>query len=395
MDPLEPVDPHPAALTALPLPDVLGAAARSMAPAYLRRRLMNVGTPYADGKTTTFVYVGDALGVRIVQFMSLFPPIPPMTRLEGTDLWHVTVELPKKARIEYKIEIVTTDRTDRILDPLNRRTASDPFGSNSVAHGRKYVDPSWTTPGVDARVGEVQTIDIGATAFGDVRTLSVYLPHDFPHGGPYPAVFFHDGSDLLEYASVATVFDNLITSTAVPSFVGVLMDPVDRNREYVGNPAHARFVLDDLLPHVTTEFAVTSDPHGRILAGASLGAVAALDTALRAPGRFGSLILLSGSFVTALGGPFNRGPVFTPVVDFMTAYLADPQRPAYRAWMACGEYEALSGDNRRFVPILRATGMEVTYEETQDGHHWVNWRNNIGNALRDVVPTDRPESAEA
>lgn len=365
-----------------------------MAPAYLRRRLTKVGAPYADGRTTTFVYVGDARAVNVVHFMSLFPTVPAMSRLEGTDFWHVTVELPKKSRIEYKIEVITTDRTDRILDPLNRRTASDPFGSNSVAHGPKYVDPPWTTPGVDAPLGEVQTIEIGATAFGDVRTLSVYLPNDFPNGGPYPGVFFHDGSDLIEYASVTTVFDNLIASSAVPPFVGVLMDPVDRNREYVGNPSHARFVLDDLLPHVTSEFAVTSDPQGRILAGASLGAVATLDTALRAPGRFGSLILLSGSFVSALGGPFNRGPVFTPVVEFMTTYLADPVRPAYRAWMACGAYEALAADNRAFVTVLRSTGMDVTYDQPRDGHHWANWRNNIGDALRNLVPAPQPDGAD-
>ncbi len=371
----------PGTLERLPLPKRLADAAHAMAPAYLRRRLLDATTPYLSGDTATFAYVGDARSVRVEHFMSLFPAIPAMERLDGTDLWWVTVQLPKRSRVEYRLVVETAGATSHVTDPLNRRVARDPFGANSVAHGPGYVDPPWTKPRVDAAAGRIETIQIASRAFGGSRTLSVYLPSGHPGRDPYPACFFHDGSDLLEFAGITTVLDNLIAAGAIRPMVGILMDPVDRNREYMALPAHGRFVVEDVLPLAVSTFGVTTDPRARIVAGASLGAVAGLATAWRHPGVFGAAMLLSGTFITELGGPWRRGPELQPIVDFTRAFTAAPGLPVPRTWMACGRYEGLAADNRAFVPHLEAAGIEVTYEESRDGHHWQNWRNNIGDAL--------------
>lgn len=381
----------PDPLATHPIPSPLADAARTMAPAYLRRRLTRVGVPYVDGSTTTFVYVGDAEAVRVVHFMGLFPQIPPLERLDHTDLWHVTVELPPGSRIEYQLEVVGHERTQHIVDPLNERHASDPFGANSVAYSPGATDPAWASPAVDARKGTVETLEFDSTAFGGVRTLSVYLPDGFPNDAPYPGVFLHDGSDLIEYAAVTTVLDNLIGAGALPPLIGVLMDPVDRNREYMALPAHGTFVVDEVLPHCIAEFHVSTHPADRVIAGASLGAVGSLATAWRHPGVFDALVLLSGTFITATGGPWHRSESLQPVVDFIAAFSAEPGLPAKRAWTACGMYEALVADNRAFVPVLEASGMDVHYEEPRDGHHWQNWRNNLGDALRALLAEDPAE----
>lgn len=384
-------------LTRQPIPPILADAARTMAPAYLRRRLTRVGAPYVSGTTTTFVYVGDlelgsdrAEEVRVVHFMALFPAIPPLERFEDTSLWFVTVELPPGSRVEYQLEIVTHDRTQRIVDPLNRRTASDPFGANSVTYAPGSTDPAWTSPAVDARRGVVETFEFDSSVFGGVRTLSAYLPDGFPDAAPYPGIFLHDGSDLLEYAGITTVLDNLIGAGAVPPLVGLLMDPVDRNREYMALPEHAAFVVDEVLPHAIAEFHVSTRHADHILAGASLGAVASLSTAWRRPEVFDTLILLSGTFITATGGQWHRSEMLQPVVDFMTEFATAPGHPAQKAWMACGGYEALAADNRAFVPVLEGAGMAVHYEEPRDGHHWQSWRNSLGRALRTVVAAPSP-----
>ncbi len=357
-----------------------------MAPAYLRRRLTRATIPYIDGKTVTFPYVGDARGVRVVHFMARFPEIPAMQRLDGTDLWSVTVRLPERSRLEYQLEVTWEEETGRIIDPLNSRIAHDPFGANSVAHGVGYVDPSWTSPGVDAAQGTVETIEVPSTAFGGRRRHSVYLPAGFPDGAPYAAVFLHDGSDLIAYAALTTVLDNLIGAGAMRPAVVVLMDPVERNREYMALPEHGRSVVDEILPHVISRLGVTTDPADRIIGGASLGAVASLATAYRHPGAFGSMILLSGTFVTALGGPWNRGRSLSPVVDFMRKFNSSSAYPAGRAWMACGAYEALAADNMALLTKLRLAGVDATYREPLDGHHWQNWRNSLGVAFRDLLP---------
>ncbi len=374
-------------LTDLPLPEALASAARTMAPAYLRRRLARVNTPFVDGDTATFVYVGEADAVRAVPFMAQFPPIPDLVRLPGTEFWHSTVALPHGSRVEYKLEVAREGRVDRIIDPLNRRTASDPFGSNSVAHGPGYADPTWASPGVDASLGQIETLAVDSAAFGGERTITVYLPGDHSPG-PYPTVYLHDGSDLLEFASLATVLDNLIGSGAIQPLVAVLMDPVDRSREYTGLEEHARFVGEEVVPLVTERFLDGDDAGHRIIGGASLGAIATLSTAWRFPDLFDDAVLMSGSFVRALGGPWERGPIFEPVITFMDTFLTEPRAGVARAWVGCGEFEALADDNRAFVPVLSTAGIDVEYVETADGHHWVNWRNMLGQALQQFVSAE-------
>ena len=44
-------------------------------------------------------------------------------------------------------------------------------------------------------------------------------------------------------------------------------------------------------------------------------------------------------------------------------------------------YESLICENRAMVPFLRASGMEVRFDETLDGHNWPSWRDCLGVAL--------------
>ncbi len=357
-----------------------------MAPAYLRRRIARAGAPYTFDGTTTFAYVGDADDVKVTHFMARFPSFPPMERLDGTELWHVTVELPEGARVEYKLEVVGDHGIDRILDPLNRRTASDPFGSNSVAHAPGYVEPAWVAPDPEVPPGTLTTFPVEGTAFGDDRLVGLYLPPGHPEDGPYPVVVLHDGSDMVEYASLTLVLDNLIAAGAMRPAVVALLDPIHRNREYTASEDHARFVVDDVLSRLVDRFAASDEPDDRVIGGSSLGAVASLATAWLRPGTFGSALLLSGSFVTATGGPLRRGPLFEPVIAFMKTFAGDPGTPVEQAWMAVGIFEGLVDDNRAFRRVLEAAGIDVHYEEVVDGHHWQSWRNSLGEALRDLLP---------
>lgn len=308
-----------------------------------------------------------------------------MERIAGTEVWFVTVELPRGSRVEYRYEVMSSDHTVLIDDPLNRRTAADPFGVNSVATAPGHSAPVWTAPNVDRVPGQVETVEIESSAFGDARTFSAYLPAGYPNEAPYPAVVLHDGSDLLEYSSLATVFDNLIGEGVVRPFIGLLLDPVVRNREYMAAVDHGRFVVEDVLPYAEAELSISTDSSERVVGGASLGAVASLATAWRDPGTFSSLVLLSGTFVTATGGRWERSEELQPVVEFMAEFSADPGASADRTWMACGAYEALAADNRVFVPVLERSGMRVHYSEPKDGHHWISWRDGIGAALQDLL----------
>ena len=120
--------------------------------------------------------------------------------------------------------------------------------------------------------------------------------------------------------------------------------------------------------------------------GASFGAVASLAAAVRFPGRFGRLMLLSGSFAFTDIGPSRRGPAFEPVVSFVNAFRQHPTRVADRVFVSCGTYESLIYENRSMVPLLLSTGMDVRYVEARDGHNWENWRDRLRDGLSWLFP---------
>ena len=86
-----------------------------------------------------------------------------------------------------------------------------------------------------------------------------------------------------------------------------------------GTVKAAKFALNSSLPLV-------GQPAGRCVLGSSFGGVAALSAAYRSPDTYGSLVLMSGSFVfTDIGTDHGGGPVFDPVVKFVNRFRAKPR----------------------------------------------------------------------
>lgn len=342
--------------------------------------------PLVEGPSVTFVWRGEAEAVNLRHFVFGLPAVQPFARVPGTDLWSHVLELPARSRVEYKIEVVRDGHGEWIEDPLNPLKARDPFGANSVCHGDGYAIPEWTAPDPEARHGELAEHWIDSAAFGRPAKVTLYTPPRFRPGRRFPLLVVHDGSDYVQYAGLKTVLDNLIHRLEIAPLVVALSDPGDRLVEYAADPRHARFVVEELLPWVEGRVSIDPDPSARGLMGASFGAAAALSTAWRHPGRFGRLLLQSGSFAFTDIGESRRGPAFQPIVEFVNAYRDQPIRVAEKVFVSCGQYESLIYENRSLVPLLDATGMEVRYVEARDGHNWENWRDRLREGLSWLYP---------
>jgi enterochelin esterase family protein len=309
-----------------------------------------------------------------------------LKRIRGTDLWWVALEIPERSRIEYKFEVVEDGRRRLRHDPFNPHTARDPFGSNSVLHGVGYQTPQWTRHDPRARPGKLEELAIPSAAFGEERRVVVYLPARLRRSRRYPLLIVHDGADYLRYAELGTVLDNLIDRLEIAPLVAVLTSSSDRLREYAADRRHARFLAEELTPRVAELFPIEDDPAHRGLMGASFGAVAALHAAWSYPGRFGRLLLQSGSFAFSDIGRHRRTRAFDPVAKFVNAFRDAPGRPAEKLAVTCGRYESLIYENRSLVPLLQEAGMEVRYREARDGHNWQNWRDRLRGALSWLFP---------
>lgn len=343
--------------------------------------------PIVEDSVATVVWYGAADEVRLRHWLSGLESDTRLQQVDGSELWHLSFGLPPGSRVEYKLEVRRGHEASWIRDPLNPHSARDPFGENSVIEGEGYSTPQWTLYDAPAPHGAIEPLSIGSTALGGVRGGWVYLPANFSRSRRYPFMIVHDGSDYLNYASFKDVLDNLIHRQEVSELIVAGIDSPDRLREYPNNEGHARFVTEELLPHLEDTYPLVAEPHGRGLMGASFGAVAAFSIACRYPGKFARLLLQSGSFAYTDESRENwRGPLFEPVVAFMNEYRAAPRAVTEQVYLSCGVYESLIYENRSLAPLLERTGMTVRFEESRDGHNWVNWRDRMRSGLSWLFP---------
>ncbi len=342
--------------------------------------------PIVEGSRCTFVYRGEARAVRLRHWIFGLPSAEPFERVPGTDLWYYVLELPEGSRLEYKLEVDKRGGTHLIQDPLNPVVAHDPFGANSVCQAAGYQVPDWAVEDPAVPEGTLEERTFRSRALGGERRLTVYRPARFKETRRHPLLIVHDGGDYLRFASLQTVLDTLTHRLEIPGIVAVLTHPPDRMAQYRDNEAHARYLVEELVPHLEDELPLLGSPAGRALMGASLGAIASLSTAIRYPHFFDRLLLQSASFAFSDIGDHDRGPVFDPVADMVNRYRAEPVPVAARVFVSCGMYESLIYENRSMVPLLERTNMDVRYVESRAGHNWEAWRDQLRGGLSFLFP---------
>lgn len=356
-------------------------------PEAIDQLLRDHSVPLIEGSTCTFLWRGEADWVGI-EHRIMGVPIPlALRRMKGTDLWYASVELPRGARVEYRVLVRRGDHAESINDPLNPRVVSDPIGSQSVLETEGYVTPSWTYPDPAAVSGELVDLRIASKALRREAHVTIYVPARMRRDRRMPLMVVHDGGDFLNHSSMATVLDNLMHRRLMMDCVVALTHPGDRLREYGASLAHSRFLTSELVPQVEGTFRLRADPDGRVLMGASFGGVAALSAAVRAPGFYGGLLLESPSLrFTAAPATHEYGRVFEPVVRFVNKIRARPERVADRIFLTYGVFEPLAEPDRAMVEVLGKMTGEMRVVEALDGHNWINWRDRLLDGLGWLLP---------
>lgn len=342
--------------------------------------------PLVEGDTITFVWRGDADEVRLRHWVFGLESAQQLARIEETNVWFLSMPLPPASRVEYKFEIVHDGHARWIHDPLNPHLARDPYGANSVAHGNGYTVPEWINADSSLPYGTYDVVEFSSAVFGQ-RQTKVYLPARFRRTRQYPLLIVHDGDDYLNYTAMGTVLDNLMGRLEIPDMIVAFINSSHRLVEYANDERHARYLTEELVPHLEANYPLRSQPQSRCLMGASFGAVASLSTARRYPGFYGRLLLQSGSFAfTDIGDRNRRGPLFDNIVRFMNEFRDQPAPISERVFVSCGTYESLIYENRSLIPLLEATGMDVRFREARDGHNWENWRDRLREGLSWLFP---------
>jgi enterochelin esterase-like enzyme len=214
------------------------------------------------------------------------------------------------------------------------------------------------------------------------RVVRVLVPEGYDEKRPdaYPLLLLHDGQNLFEDGSTAPgggswhvdrTIEPLMAAGRIPPMVVAGIDHAgdERIREFAPTPAgklgrggaseYARLVVADLLPRISADYHVRTDPDGIGLGGSSMGGLVTLWMAILFPGFFGRLIVMSPSLW------WDR----RVVLRHLRRHELDPLP---RIWLDAGRREgsAVTRDTRELHKLLRRpSSTAIRYVEDPRGDH--------------------------
>ena len=221
--------------------------------------------PIVDGELCTFAFRGPAIGVRLVHFGVGLPDDLSfeLARARTATGGLLTLAMPYGSRLEYKLEVTDSFGTRLVEDPLNRLTASHPFGANSVCEAAGYATPEWAIERDDVPRGTIRDLSLDSVALGRrAGHLGVRAGRATarPQRRAIRCVIVHDGPDYLRYAAATTVVDNLIHGGVIPPTVVAFVHPAERLVEYADDARHHGYLTNELLPQLEAELPAGGEP---------------------------------------------------------------------------------------------------------------------------------------
>ncbi len=208
------------------------------------------------------------------------------------------------------------------------------------------------------------------------REYSVYVPAQYDGVQPACLMVFQDGHAYADRAGqfrVPVVLDNLIHRGELPVMICLFINPGHHGESLPQNPwrvsnrsfeydtlsdQYARFVVEELLPHVATEYKlnISENADDRAIGGISSGGICAFTAAWEHPEWFSKVLSHVGSFTNIRGGhnyeALIRKTPHKPIRVFLQDGSNDLNNEHGNWWLANLQMEsslAFKGYDFRFV----------------------------------------------
>lgn len=373
-----------------------------------------------DNMAVTFLWRGkpDTRNVMVLwlPYAGVAPDEYLMARLGETDVWYKTLKVDRKMRLAYTLapnaarlrplslgfdaDVITMTAAAARPDPLNpKRYRIDPesvdapeFRGQSVLELPDAPPQPWAkqTPGVP--VGQVEKHRYRSAALNNEREIAVYLPPKYSaHAEPYSLLVLFGEDAYLSLVPTPTILDNLIREGRIPPTVAVLVGNAKddaRDRELLCNPGFTTTLVSEILPWAHGLYNFTRDPRQTVVAGSSLGGLAAACAGLWHPETFGNILAQSGAFHRAPSWASDAGAGSSEPNWLVRQFISSPQQ-SLRFYLDAGsaEFNATGGGEailfctRTLRDVLRAKGYEVQFQEFVGGHDYLSWRGTLADGL--------------
>lgn len=203
---------------------------------------------------------------------------------------------------------------------------------------------------------------------------------------PTKLAVFLDGEFYVNRMEAPAIIHQLQQRGAIPSMACLFVSHIDglaRHQDLICNPAYTDFIALDVVDWVRQRYpTLAQDDH--LIAGASLGGLAAAFTALIYPQVFSRCLSQSGSFWWH--------------DEWLTSTLAPISSPASKFWLSVGDQETSSGISHpptgllqdvsqveaceHFAKALKARHHPVHDRVYEGGHEFKPWQEELPEALQ-------------
>jgi enterochelin esterase-like enzyme len=330
----------------------------------------------------------------------------PLFHLENSDLWYRTYRLPSNVRATYHFFI----NGEPVSDPLSQNVLLVPPAPVSVYGEKKMLlaivelpdstPEHWSLQRAGVPRGNVQTQLMHSSIVGHDYRLSIYTPPGYQtNRAPYPLLLLYDEWTYTHVIPTPIILDNMLANGLIPPLVAVLFGHIrreERMREMGFYEPFFTCVTQELLPWIYERYHVTRDPAQTTIAGASMGGIAAVYSALRYPEHFGKVYSHTGSFQA--GPPAERAyqhlerelmnmqHSVAPLRFYLDVGMLERDEMGYGS--PDGGPNALES-NRMLRDMLHAKGYEVTYVEYPGAHDLLWAPATLVDALKILQPANK------
>lgn len=342
-----------------------------------------------------------------------------LARIPGSDIWLWQVELVHNWRGSYCLMPATQQQSAgdfgdgedgqrrqrawwRSLLPLAQGDPLNPCrarrdGSLSALHlPAAPRQPGWEAfdRGEDAPPDVAEELSWRSRSLGVTRPVWLHAcgAVNSAAAAQRPLVVLLDGQRWQHDLPLHAALDQATASARLPPALYLFVDAVDgarREQELACNAAFWLALREELLPEVATRAAFSAAPARRVVAGQSLGGLAALYAGLNGHG-FGLLLSQSGSFwwpyLPLLAAPYGqrcaRKPGSRGLLCEQLQQGLLPATPRLRIWLEAGSREDVMIDvNETLRDALRSRGHAVHWREFEGGHDALCWRGGLLDGL--------------
>lgn len=385
------------------------------------QRVALIGTPLVNPipgdsahQLVTFLWRGDSTTQNVMLFgvFHLRPSTDDLLEhIPNTDVWHLTLKLPAGARFAYTLSVndpvvpngprAAERAATQQADPFNPKKSWDyaPGASrheySSMAELPGAPPQPWIIKKPGVPEGKIEHNFFKSELLGNERKIAVYTPPGYQKdGSPSDLIVVFDENAYIDRVPTPVILDNLIAAGKIRPTIAVLIanpSQETRGKELAPNPRFADFLANELIPWVHTHYSVTGDPTRSVIAGSSLGGIAATYAALRHPEVFGNVLCQSGSFWWAPDHPFGSDAI-TETGWLAKEFIKSPKLPI-KFYMDAGIFETdVSGSgglileaSRQMRDVLLAKGYEVRYQQFASAHDYLNWRGTLADGLITLI----------